>query len=176
MGKDIELLINILRLIITGIYLGILFFVKHKLVEYIEITGQKGVDINQEKEKNNNLWITLISGLIVLICESGLNILIRALSISANTSIGLYEEGTQNEFESRIAINYIIDIAIIVLHSISICFVQRIKQGIKEYQPSQPPAIIVQPPPLAVINVNKKVTIEQNEVIIASNQHPLDFY
>ena len=159
----------------------ILFIVKHKLKEFIEITEQNGVDINQEREKYSNLWIILISGLIILIFDSGLNILIRALSLSANINIGLYEDGSQNEFESRIAVNYIIDIAIIILVGISICFIQRIKKGIKGYQPAQPPVIVVQhrprPEPQVIIGFRREVQIVQNQVRIESlNQHPLDYY
>ena len=106
----IELTINILRAIIIGIYLMLLFLVKNKIEEYIQITSNNNVNINEEREKYIKLWIILIVGLIILIFDSSLCILIRAFSISANTNIGLYEDGSQNEFEEHIAINYIIDI------------------------------------------------------------------
>ena len=167
----IELTINILRAIITGIFLLLLFFVKNKIEEYIQITSNKNANIDEEKEKYNKLWIILIIGLIILIFDSSLCILIRALSISANINIGLYEDGTQNQFEEYIAINYIIDIIIIVLHGISICFVQRIKQGIKQYTPP----VIVQNKPRSQ---NIQIGIIEQHVriagIVSSNEHPID--
>ena len=166
----IELTINILRAIIIGIYLMLLFLVKNKIEEYIQITSNNNVNINEEREKYIKLWIILIVGLIILIFDSSLCILIRAFSISANTNIGLYEDGSQNEFEEHIAINYIIDIIIIVLHGISICFVQRIKQGIKQYTP---PVIVQNKPRSQNIQIG---IIEQHVRIgmVSSKSHPIE--
>ena len=80
--------------------------------------------------------------------SSGLCILIRAFTIEANTNIGLYDDGSQNQFESHIAMNYIIDIANIVLCGIAICFVLRIKKGISYYALNiRQTNIIIQQPP-----------------------------
>ena len=54
-----------------------------------------------------------------LIFTSGLFIFIRALALTANDHIGLYEDGRQNQFEEHTAINYIIDIINITLNSIA---------------------------------------------------------
>ena len=74
--------------------------------------------------------------IIFLIVISGIWILIRALALTANDDIGLYEDGEQNAFEEKIAINYIFDIGEIVLYGISICFVLRIKRDLNRPPPS----------------------------------------
>ena len=105
---------------------------------------------------------------ILLIVISGLWIIIRALAISANQDIGLYEDGEQNAFEEKIAINYIFDIIEIVLYGIEICFIIRIKR------PAPPPPIIVQPPPQPVI---VGAVIERRVAavgVISSDEHILD--
>ena len=101
----------------------------------------------EETENFSTLLLISFGFLIFLILISSLCILIRALELTANMYIGLYEEGKQNEFESRTAINYIIDIAYIVLYGIDVGLVLRIKNSIypKEIQgpaiqsPLQPP-------------------------------------
>ena len=77
-----------------------------------------------------------------MIFISGLWILLRSFAIGTNDDIGLYEEGNQNSFESKIAVNYIIDITEIVLYSIEICFGLRFKKllsprGNRNNNPSQ---------------------------------------
>ena len=141
--NKIELSLNISRTVITVPFLAFLIYV-----------------INKRNMERFNL-ITIF--VILLIVVSGLWIVIRALAISANQDIGLYEDGEQNAFEEKIAINYIFDIIEIVLYSIEICFIIRIKR------PAPPPPIIVQPPPQpeavrAVFAVG----------IITSDEHPLD--
>ena len=103
--------------------------VRPKLILYIN---------NNNNDENNNFQIILNVCLAFLILISSLCIFIRALAISTNQSIALYEETSQNQFERYIAINYILDIAIIVLTSITICFVNRIKRELK-------PIVVVAP-------------------------------
>ena len=97
--------------------------------------------------------------LIALIANSGIFILIRVFELTANMGIGLYEDGKQNEFEERIAINYIIDIFNIVLNSIVICFVLRINGSLNQdlatiQKKVQPYGIIYQSPPYSNNNFN----------------------
>ena len=91
--------------------------------------------------------------------------------------IGLYEDGKQNEFEQRTAINYIIDIVNIVLNSVAICFVLRIKRSLnKNEQPVIPdegvrPQINILPgPPSSLDNFNQN-RIQINVGAININQN-----
>ena len=85
--NKIELALNISRAVITLPFLIFLIYVINK----------------REMERLNLITICVI----LLIVISGLWIIIRALAISANQDIGLYEDGEQNAFEEKIAINYI---------------------------------------------------------------------
>ena len=84
------------------------------------------LDINDEtKVKNYENYLNyLIVFTVVLIVISGLWILIRALALSCNINIGLYEDGEQNAFEDKIAVNYIMDIIQIVLYGIMMLYYQ----------------------------------------------------
>jgi len=146
--NKIELALNISRAVITLPFLVFLIYVINK----------------REMERLNLITICVI----LLIVISGLWIIIRALAISANQDIGLYEDGEQNAFEEKIAINYIFDIIEIVLYGIEICFIIRIKR------PAPPPPIIVQPPPQPVI---VGAVIERRVAavgVISSDEHILD--
>ena len=94
------------------------------------------LDNKEDKKKFLNSLSHLIIFIIFLIVISGIWILIRALALTANDDIGLYEDGEQNAFEEKIAINYIFDIGEIVLYGISICFVLRIKRDLNRPPPS----------------------------------------
>ena len=85
--NKIELALNISRAVITLPFLIFLIYVINK----------------REMERLNLITICVI----LLIVISGLWIVIRALAVSANQDIGLYEDGEQNAFEEKIAINYI---------------------------------------------------------------------
>ena len=148
--NKIELSLNISRTVITVPFLAFLIYV-----------------INKRNMERFNL-ITIF--VILLIVVSGLWIVIRALAISANQDIGLYEDGEQNAFEEKIAINYIFDIIEIVLYSIEICFIIRIKR------PAPPPPIIVQPPPQPVQPVIVGAVIERRVAVgvFSSDEHILD--
>ena len=137
--NKIELSLNISRTVITVPFLAFLIYV-----------------INKRNMERFNL-ITIF--VILLIVVSGLWIVIRALAISANQDIGLYEDGEQNAFEEKIAINYIFDIIEIVLYSIEICFIIRIKR------PAPPAPIIVQPPPQPVQPVIVGAVIERRVAV-----------
>ena len=148
--NKIELSLNISRTVITVPFLAFLIYV-----------------INKRNMERFNL-ITIF--VILLIVVSGLWIVIRALAISANQDIGLYEDGEQNAFEEKIAINYIFDIIEIVLYSIEICFIIRIKR------PAPPAPIIVQPPPQPVQPVIVGAVIERRVAVgvFSSDEHILD--
>ena len=148
--NKIELALNISRTVITVPFLAFLIYV-----------------INKRNMERFNL-ITIF--VILLIVVSGLWIVIRALAISANQDIGLYEDGEQNAFEEKIAINYIFDIIEIVLYSIEICFIIRIKR------PAPPAPIIVQPPPQPVQPVIVGAVIERRVAVgvFSSDEHILD--
>ena len=120
--KTIELALNISRAVFTVIYILFLYFVIQR-----KNAAQTNVDDNQ-RENNSNLFGYLITviGFMIFIC--GLWILLRAFTIGTNNDIGLYEEGNQNSFEDKTAINYIFDITEIVLYSIEICFGLRFKK------------------------------------------------
>ena len=170
--KTIELIINISRTVITGIFCIYLYMiVRPKLIQYIE----KGeTNTNSNDENNNNFWTILNVCLAFLILVSSLCILIRAFAISTNQGIALYEETSQNQFDEYIAINYILDIAIIVLTSIAICFVNRIKREVKPIVVVAP--VIQEPQPPPVINrvfVKREIKVQINEQNIIS-AHPLD--
>ena len=134
--KTIELALNISRAVFTVIYILFLYFVIQR-----KNAAQTDVDDNQ-RENNSNLFGYLITviGFMIFIC--GLWILLRAFTIGTNNDIGLYEEGNQNSFEDKTAINYIFDITEIVLYSIEICFGLRFKKllsprGNRNNNPSQ---------------------------------------
>ena len=147
--NKIELSLNISRTVITVPFLAFLIYV-----------------INKRNMERFNL-ITIF--VILLIVVSGLWIVIRALAISANQDIGLYEDGEQNAFEEKIAINYIFDIIEIVLYSIEICFIIRIKR------PAPPAPIIVQPPPQPAQPVIVGAVIERRVAVgVFSDEHILD--
>ena len=114
-----------------------------------------------------------------LIADSGICILIRALTIGTNNNIGLYEIGNQNEFEVYIVYNYIIDITQIVLNSVVICFVIRIQRKepqvvvVTQPQPQPQPEPIPQPQSIniQITNVVRRTELTSNRYI-----HPLDTY
>ena len=159
----IELTLNTLRFIFTLLYVIFLY----------GVIKRGGNGIENTNEENKNKYVDKMKYLIIfltcLIAVSGFCILIRAFSMSANISIGLYEDGNQNEFEKKIADNYIIDITEIVLYSIEICFAIRLQRIVnqieilviekkivveeeKEKEPPLPPQVII----------NKNIIINQN--------------
>ena len=134
--KTIELALNISRAVFTVIYILFLYFVIQR-----KNAAQTNVDDNR-RENNSNLFGYLITVIGFMIFISGLWILLRAFTIGTNNDIGLYEEGNQNSFEDKTAINYIFDITEIVLYSIEICFGLRFKKllsprGNRNNNPSQ---------------------------------------
>ena len=132
----IELILNICNLIINGIYFSFLIFVfikiKNKKIKNVNSNNIK--KINKKLEKNDNLFILLIIFLIFLIFISSLFIVIRSMALSANEDIALYNDDKQNSFEENIAYNYIVDIINIVLNSIAIGLVFRMKNSLNNKQ------------------------------------------
>ena len=158
----VELFLNVSRLIITGIFLIFFYFA-----------------IKKYEDGENNLLSYSIAILGLLVADSGICILIRALTIGTNHNIGLYEIGNQNEFDSYTAVNYIIDITQIVLNSVVICFVIRIQrkepQVVVVTQPHPQP----QPEPmLQPVGINIQINNDVRRTEITSNRyiHPLDTY
>ena len=92
------------------------------------------MDNNEKKRYSGYLDYTLYFTILMIIISS-LCIIIRALDITANMDIGIYVDTTQDQFEEYIAINYIIDITEIVLYSIEICFIIRIKRDVEKPRP-----------------------------------------
>ena len=166
-GK-IEIILNASRLGITGIYFIFLYSV-------IKKRGINPSLMNDEQQRNYIILMNYLIGFLsFLIFDSGLCIMIRAFSIRANMDIGLYEDGNQNSFEEKIAFNYIIDIIEIVLNSIEICFAIRLRKiyvpVIYEPPPPPPPTVVPsQPPSGVVVNVNNKITINQDASVNQKN-------
>ena len=128
--NKVELILSISRTIVTVIFFVFVYFAIKKKTENLNIKDESQV---KKYESSLNHLIIFIIFLIVI---SGIWILIRALALTANDDIGLYEDGEQNAFEEKIAINYIFDIGEIVLYGISICFVLRIKRDLNRPPPS----------------------------------------
>jgi hypothetical protein len=158
----VELFLNVSRLIITGIFLIFFYFA-----------------IKKYEDGENNLLSYSIAILGLLVADSGICILIRALTIGTNHNIGLYEIGNQNEFESYIATNYIIDIIEIVLNCVVVCFVIRIQRPepqvvIVNQSPPQPQPH-TQPIPQRV-NIQMTYVVRQTEITTNRYIHPVDTY
>ena len=169
--KKIELIINVFRTVVTGIFCVYLFFIVNpKLNKYIELRKQK--NNNEITNENSNFWIILIVCLSILITISSLEILIRAFAISANFNIGLYEETSQDQFSENIAINYILDIIIIVLTSICICFVHRLNSSLKQIKPEI--IIIKEPPKIGIVLIKKEEYVNNNIISDNNLKHPMD--
>ena len=158
-----ELILNVSRLIITGIFLIFFYFAIKKY----------------EDEDNSGLLSYSIAILGLLVADSGICILIRAMTIGTNNNIGLYEVGHQNEFESHTAYNYIIDITEIVLNSIVICFVIRIQRDKPQIVVITQPPAQPQPEPQSEpqgINIQINAVVRQTEITSNRYIHPLDAF
>lgn len=128
--KTVELILSISRTVLTVAFVVFFYFIIKKKADDLDL------DNKEDKKKFLNSLSHLNIFIIFLIVISGIWILIRALALTANDDIGLYEDGEQNAFEEKIAINYIFDIGEIVLYGISICFVLRIKRDLNRPPPS----------------------------------------
>ena len=197
--KSVEIIINIIRAIIILIILIYYFSVINRTISnIIAFINENQNDIEEYKKlkhKNNNFLSSLIMFFSSLIALCGVYILIRALALSANMDIGLYEEGDQNPFEECIAINYVIDIAEIILFGLTICFTNRLKRMVNQIQIQSPrnntipyhqnynayPIQSIQPQNVpnqvqvqvsSVRVVQETITIRNNDVY---QTHPLDY-
>jgi hypothetical protein len=156
--NTIELLLNISRLIITGIFLIFFYFALSKK------------DVEDEK---NTLLSSSIAILGLLVADSGICLLLRIMTVETNENIGLYEIGNQNEFTSYSVTNFIIDITEIVLNCVVICFVIRIQR-------KEPQVVVVNQHPPQSMPQSPGINIKINNVVsqsgITSNRyiHPLD--
>ena len=120
-----ELSINTTRTVITLIFMAFIYYVLKNKGSNIDRMN------NYEKIKYRKyLYYTIFAAILMLII-SALCIIIRALALSCNIDIGLYDDTGQNEFESQIATNYIFDMTEIVLYAIEICFIVRIKRNVE---------------------------------------------
>ena len=128
--NTVELILSISRTVLTVGFVAFFYFIIKKKADDLDL------DNKEDKKNFLNSLSHLNIFIIFLIVISGIWILIRALALTANDDIGLYEDGEQNAFEEKIAINYIFDIGEIVLYGISICFVLRIKRDLNRPPPS----------------------------------------
>ena len=128
--NTVELILSISRTVVTVAFVAFFYFIIKKKADDLDL------DNKEDKKNFLNSLSHLNIFIIFLIVISGIWILIRALALTANDDIGLYEDGEQNAFEEKIAINYIFDIGEIVLYGISICFVLRIKRDLNRPPPS----------------------------------------
>ena len=120
-----ELSINTIRTVITFIFMAFLYYVLNNKGSNIDRMN------NYEKIKYRKYLNYTIFATISMLIISALCIIIRALALSCNIDIGLYDDTGQNKFERQIAFNYIFDITEIVLYAIEICFIIRIKRYIE---------------------------------------------
>ena len=151
--NTVELILSISRTVVTVAFVVFFYFIIKKKADDLDL------DNKEDKKKFLNSLSHLNIFIIFLIVISGIWILIRALALTANDDIGLYEDGEQNAFEEKIAINYIFDIIEIVLYGISICFVLRIKRDLNR------------PPPTPIRTQTQVPTTPINQ-IITFNQPP----
>ena len=179
-----ELAINIIRTVLTLIFISFLYFVIKNKGSNIQ-----SMDNDERKKYSSNLFYLLFFTSL-MITYSGLCIIIRALALTPNMDIGLYPDTDQDAFESKIAVNYIIDIIEIVLYSIEICFIIRIKR-IAERPPiqtqitnprnqqlapisAQPPQTISVPQPMVQgVAITREVRITA-QINTGDRIHPLD--
>ena len=181
-----ELSINTTRTVITLIFLAFIYYILKNKGSNINIMN------NDEKIKYSRYLYYTIFGTISMLIISALCILIRALALTCNMDIGLYDDTEQNAFESHIAYNYIFDITEIVLYAIEICFIVRIKRYVEKPHPqpvdasgSRGPApvkvlvpqvqLVPQPIPTQSIEVRqvREVRVIQ-QISSVEVQHPLD--
>ena len=167
----VELVMSIIRTVLTGAFLGFIFFIFSKNIKFFESYQYD----DAERKKFNDILMYIIICLGFLIFVSSLYILIRALTIGANINIGLYVEGNQNQFEEHTAHNYILDIIQIVLLSVSIGFILRIKTVVNRRPPPPPRPIISSHPeqPKSKDIALGVVAIEQR-VVIGNGVYPMN--
>lgn len=149
--ESAELAISIIRTVIAIIFLSFSYYV-------IKNKGRNILNMDNEQKKEYISYLYyLLYFTVFMLTYSGLCIIIRMLALTANMDIGLYVDTEQNEFEGNIAINYIIDIIEIVLYSIEICFIVRLKRSIENPpSPSPPPQPKEQTIEQSNQNVNRK--------------------
>ena len=165
--KKAELVINIIRTVLAIILLVFLYFVINNKGNNIQ-----GMNDEERKKYSSHLFYLLFfTAIMITYCV--LCILIRALAISVNMDIGFYPDTDQNSFDSIIAVNYIIDISEIVLYSIEICFIVRIKR-IVEKPPQTQQTIVIQkhPQPLPPVIIERQVRVQQ--FISVNSNYPMN--
>lgn len=127
--KIIELIINISRLVLTGIYMVLLLFIRFKYnINAVNPNQRVSYEQQQRLAKLGSAFIRSTAFAILLTFTSSIVLIIRAFTFIANEDIGLYYKEEKTDFENYIVINYIIDIAIITLTGVAICFSIRVKQ------------------------------------------------
>ena len=158
---------NIIRTVLAVILLVFLYFVISSKGNNIQ-----GMNDEEKKKYSSHLFYSLFfTAIMITYCV--LCILIRALALSVNMDIGFYPDTDQNSFEGNIAVNYIIDIIEIVLYSIEICFIVRIKR-IVEKPPLPQQTIVIQqrPQPLPPVIIKRQVRVQQ--FIGVNSNYPMD--
>ena len=128
-----------------------------KLMEkqYSESQNNDRRDIIEQLDKS---LISLIIFLAVLITMNAFFLVIRILAYISNNDIGLYEEGIQNSFQRYMNLNNIFDIVEIILYSISIGFVERLKRKINKDGPPEQNVVPPDPNPSGNQNINSNIT------------------
>ena len=165
--KKSELVINIIRTVLAVILLVFLYFVINNKGNNIQ-----GMNDEEKKKYSSHLFYLLFfTAIMITYCV--LCILIRALAISVNMDIGFYPDTDQNSFDSIIAVNYIIDISEIVLYSIEICFIVRIKRIVEKPPQTQQTIVIQKPPqPLPPVIIERQVRVQQ--FISVNSNYPIN--
>ncbi len=176
--KTVELILSILRTAVTVVLLAMIYFVIKNRAQNIANMDQE----QKEKYLGNMTYLLIFVSFMIFL--SGLYIIIRSFAVSTNDQIGLYDDSEQNSFESNIAVNYIIDIIEIVLYSIEVCFIIRLKREItNQYstpvfnqiaQPNVQPSNQVDyqsAPPQQVVVGQVRVT---QQIVSLQRMHPLD--
>ena len=121
-----ELGINISRAIISAIFLLFEYFVIHRKI----------YDVNFLNEEMKNKYLKLLKYLSLyvgfLMLDNCVCLFIRAIIITANNNIGVYEEGSQNSFTNKMAVQICFDFCELLYLGFENIFIKMLKILIKK--------------------------------------------
>ena len=121
-----ELGINISRAIISAIFLLFEYFVIHRKI----------YDVNFLNEEMKNKYLKLLKYLSLyvgfLMLDNCVCLFIRAIIITANNNIGVYEEGSQNSFTNKMAVQICFDFCELLYLGFENIFIKMLKLLIKK--------------------------------------------
>ena len=121
-----ELGINISRAIISAIFLLFEYFVIHRKI----------YDVNFLNEEMKNKYLKLLKYLSLyvgfLMLDNCVCLFIRAIIITANNNIGVYEEGSQNSFTNKMAVQISFDFCELLYLGFENIFIKMLKILIKK--------------------------------------------